>query len=146
MQQRGLRFAVAWLLAPLVFLASAVPVPARACLGSIAKAPARTKCCGCCQERLEESTSSAVAKQSCCAKAAEAAKPKCCCQKGSREPVAPAPLPESDQASKQILSAGLAAQPGLVSPVHASHWAQYALLPADVSQPPIRVLFCVWLI
>jgi hypothetical protein len=137
---------LACLLAPLVLVANAAPVGTMACKASGRAAASPKTCCGCCQARKSTSQSESHSALACCAKPI-AAKPKCCCQKGPRVPAAPAPVPDDSQRLvKQTLVSDAATPcwPTMSDSVAVSGNRESSSL--DIAGPPVRVLFCVWLI
>ena len=142
MRRRSTNRWLACLLAPLLLIANVVPLSTVSCKAS-ATASGK-KCCGRCQASVAPAHSCCKPQPACCAKLAAAVQPKCCCKKGSSTPVAPAPVPEEGQKLKQILLAGLG-QSGLVVLAPAPEPAKPSSSPVDIRQPPVRVLFCIWL-
>ncbi|HEY1598697.1 MAG TPA: hypothetical protein VGG64_03800 [Pirellulales bacterium] len=136
---------IACLLAPLVLLASVVPVGTVACQGATLAPTVAKKCCGCCQQRVEPVRACCQPKPACCAKSAAVAKPKCCCQKGTEAPATPATLPnDNENLVKQALVAGQDAAIRSTLPPVESLSPCIANAAADSGLPPVRVRFCTW--
>jgi hypothetical protein len=126
-------------LALVVLVANAAPQA----IGSCATQAVAKKCCGCCKSHSGPEVKSCCAKR--LAQTTVTTKPNCCCSKAPARPAAPAPS-DAAQLVKQILlatqldtaSVGLTLCDTLDSHGYAST--------VDISTPPARVLFSVWLI
>lgn len=116
-------------------------------IGSCASQPTARKCCGCCKSHGAQSHGAEP--KSCCAKrvaqTAGAAKPHCCCSKSPARPAAPVPTDLQELVKQTLLATQFDAMSSGSTVCDTSKTLERRGA-EDITAPPARVLFSVWLI